>query len=61
MPTNRILFTAEPGVAKAHATLTLDGKGGRFDLAAAWIANEPIEKIEFGWEEVEGVGRVRWC
>ena len=47
-------------MAKAYAESTLDGKGGRFDLAAIWIANEPVDNIEFRWEEVESLGRIRW-
>lgn len=59
-PTSRARLTGEPGVAKAYAELTLDDKGGRFDLAVIWLFSEPVEKIEFRWEEVERVGRIRW-
>ncbi len=59
-PTRRNRLTGEPGSAKAFADLTLDEVGGRLDLLVVWLFSEPMREIEFRWEEVESVTRVRW-
>jgi len=59
-PTWRDRLTGEPGSAKAIADLALDEQGGRLDPSVVWLRNEPMREIEFRWEEVESVTRVRW-
>ncbi len=59
-PTWRDRLTGEPGSAKAIADLALDENGARLDLLVVWLRNEPMREIEFRWEEVESVTRVRW-
>ncbi len=57
---NHVRGVPDVAVAKAFADLTLDNEGGRMVLSALWVFHEPVPKIEFRWEEVESVTRVRW-
>ncbi|CAN5215577.1 hypothetical protein BH18ACT10_BH18ACT10_11790 [soil metagenome] len=59
-PTRRNRFTGMPDMAKAFADLTLDDREGMLALSVLWVFNEPVPEMEFRWDEVESMTRMRW-
>ena len=59
-PTQRNRFTGTAGLGRAIADLTLNEDGGKMVLSILWLVNDPVYEIQFRWDEVESVARVRW-